>query len=114
LPKVYSKVRPATPTPEVEVQEGLTMRGFYIGAVDGRIGARTRAAIRQYQQEANLPVDGQVTPELAQRMRDQGALSRHLVGSSNYTIELRNSTTQSYGKIAASLQNRHYHAIYVI
>ena len=73
LPKVYSKVRPATPTPEVEVQEGLTMRGFYIGAVDGRIGARTRAAIRQYQQEANLPVDGQVTPELAQRMRDDRA-----------------------------------------
>ena len=46
------------------------MRGFYVGAVDGRIGARTREAIRQYQREANLPVDGQVTPELAQRLRD--------------------------------------------
>jgi peptidoglycan hydrolase-like protein with peptidoglycan-binding domain len=73
LPKVYSRARPANPTPEVEVQEGLTMRGFYVGAVDGRIGARTRAAIRQYQQEANLPVDGQVTPELAQRLRDDRA-----------------------------------------
>jgi len=70
LPKVYSRARPASPTPEVEVQEGLTMRGFYVGAVDGRIGARTRDAIRQYQREANLPVDGQVTPELAQRLRD--------------------------------------------
>jgi peptidoglycan hydrolase-like protein with peptidoglycan-binding domain len=69
LPKVYSRSRPATPTPEVEVQEGLTMRGFYIGAVDGR----TRDAIRQYQREANLPVDGQVTPELAQRLRDDQA-----------------------------------------
>jgi peptidoglycan hydrolase-like protein with peptidoglycan-binding domain len=73
LPKVYSRARPANPTPEVEVQEGLTMRGFYVGAVDGRIGARTRAAIRQYQQEADLPVDGQVTPQLAQRMRDDRA-----------------------------------------
>ena len=73
LPKVYSRSRPATPTPEVEVQEGLTMRGFYVGAVDGRIGERTRAAVRRYQQEANLPVDGQVTPALAQRLREDTA-----------------------------------------
>lgn len=70
LPKVFARSRPATPTPETEVQEGLTMRGFYVGAVDGRIGSRTRDAIRQYQREANLPVDGQVTPELAQQLRD--------------------------------------------
>lgn len=74
LPKVYSRVRPATSTPEIEVQEGLTMRGFYVGAVDGRIGARTRDAIRQYQREANLPVDGQVTPELARRLRDDQSI----------------------------------------
>ncbi|QQP92507.1 peptidoglycan-binding protein [Skermanella sp. TT6] len=49
------------------------MRGFYVGAVDGRIGERTRAAIRRYQQEANLPVDGQVTPALAQRLREDTA-----------------------------------------
>jgi peptidoglycan hydrolase-like protein with peptidoglycan-binding domain len=73
LPKVYSRVRPDAPTPETEVQAGLTMRGFYVGAVDGRIGERTRAAIRQYQREANLPVDGQVTPELAERLRDDRA-----------------------------------------
>ena len=73
LPKVYSRNRPDTPTTEVEVQEGLTMRGFYVGAVDGRIGERTRAAIRRYQQEANLPVDGQVTPALAQRLREDTA-----------------------------------------
>ena len=77
LPKVYSRARPASSTPEIEVQEGLTMRGFYVGAVDGRIGARTREAIRQYQSEANLPVDGQVTPELAQRLRgDQATKAR--------------------------------------
>jgi peptidoglycan hydrolase-like protein with peptidoglycan-binding domain len=70
LPKVYATGRPSTPTPEVEVQEELTRRGFYVGRVDGRIGPRTRAGIRQYQQEANLPVDGQVTADLAQRMRD--------------------------------------------
>ena len=74
LPKVYSRVRPATSTPEIEVQEGLTMRGFYVGAVDGRIGARTRDAIRQYQREANLPVDGEVTPELAKRLRDDQSI----------------------------------------
>jgi peptidoglycan hydrolase-like protein with peptidoglycan-binding domain len=70
LPKVYSRARPASSTPEIEVQEGLTMRGFYVGAVDGRIGARTREAIKRYQRESNLPVDGQVTPELAQRLRE--------------------------------------------
>ena len=37
------------------------------------IGERTRAAIRRYQQEANLPVDGQVTPDLARRLREDTA-----------------------------------------
>ena len=77
LPKVYARVRPDTPTPEVEVQEELTRRGFYVGAVDGRIGPRTRDAIRQYQKSANLPVDGLVTSDLAQQLRNDRITRAH-------------------------------------
>jgi hypothetical protein len=41
-----------------EVQERLIALGFDIGSADGVIGARTRAAIEEFQRGAGLPVDG--------------------------------------------------------
>lgn len=41
-----------------EVQERLIARGFDIGAADGAIGPRTRAAITAFQSLAGLPPDG--------------------------------------------------------
>ena len=41
-----------------EVQELLMKRGFDIGAADGAIGPRTRAAIEAFQKSAGLPADG--------------------------------------------------------
>src|SRR5262249_46087352 len=41
-----------------EVQEWLIKRGYDIGAADGAIGPRTRAAIEAFQASAALPVDG--------------------------------------------------------
>ncbi|PID35370.1 MAG: hypothetical protein CR958_00585 [Rhodobacterales bacterium] len=53
-----------------DLQRRLTARGFDAGAADGVIGKSTEAAIRAYQRQAGLPVDGQ--PSLA--------LLRHLGG----------------------------------
>jgi lytic murein transglycosylase len=53
-----------------EVQQRLVERGFDIGAVDGMIGPRTRAAIEAFQAAAGLPVDGRAG------MRVLKALSR--------------------------------------
>ncbi len=41
-----------------ELQERLNARGFDVGAPDGVVGPRTRAAIEAFQAAAGLPVDG--------------------------------------------------------
>jgi peptidoglycan hydrolase-like protein with peptidoglycan-binding domain len=41
-----------------EVQQALRDKGHYTGPIDGILGSRTRAAIRQYQKDENLPVTG--------------------------------------------------------
>ena len=40
------------------LQEILTSLGYNTGAADGRVGRRTRAAIRAYQEAQSLPADG--------------------------------------------------------
>jgi len=64
LPRV-EKARSGRAQPEViEAQTLLTRRGYYLGAVDGIEGARTRAAVRRFQADANLPVTGRLDPAL--------------------------------------------------
>jgi len=46
------------------VQTGLTKLGYDPGAADGVLGAKTRAAVREYEQRNNLTVDGNVTQDL--------------------------------------------------
>jgi len=48
--------------PEItrQVQQELTREGFYRGAIDGIIGGRTSDAIREYQQDRGLAVNGRV------------------------------------------------------
>jgi peptidoglycan hydrolase-like protein with peptidoglycan-binding domain len=76
LPKVYAVDRPEMPTEAVELQEELTRRGYYLGGVDGRLGGRTRMALRQYQQDAGLPVTGELTPDLLQKLKNDRATRR--------------------------------------
>ncbi len=52
-----------TPT-VMYVQQSLNVLGFDAGPVDGLIGPRTRDAIRRFQSGAELPDDGDVSPEL--------------------------------------------------
>ncbi len=48
----------------MEVQRYLAQKGYNPGPADGVIGAKTRAAIRKYQKDNHLPVDGLVTYHL--------------------------------------------------
>jgi len=50
------------------IQMALAKLGYNPGPVDGKMGKRTAAAIRQYQEKNKLLVDGQPSPELAQRI----------------------------------------------
>lgn len=51
-----------------DLQRELAVRGYDPGPVDGVIGGRTEAAIRAYQRDVGLPVDGVATKELLEYM----------------------------------------------
>ncbi len=51
------------------VQEALTALGYDAGAADGMIGPTTRAAVRAFQADTELGVDGQVSEGLLRRLR---------------------------------------------
>ena len=50
------------------VQAALLELGYYAGAVDGRFGAGTRAAIRRYQHEVGADMTGVLAPQQAARL----------------------------------------------
>ncbi len=58
-----------------EIQRALKNAGFNPGPIDGKVGAKTIAAIRQYQASAGLKVDGIVGPATWRKM-SSGGISR--------------------------------------
>ncbi|MEW5727636.1 MAG: peptidoglycan-binding protein [Pseudomonadota bacterium] len=50
------------------VQRRLNREGYWAGPVDGRVGALTRQAIRQYQRDQGLAVTGRISPDLVARL----------------------------------------------
>jgi hypothetical protein len=52
-----------------DLQRLLTGRGFDTGGTDGVMGAKTRSAISAYEASAGLPVTGEPTLVLLQRLR---------------------------------------------
>jgi len=52
-----------------EIQADLQRRGFDVGPADGRLGPKTKAAIREYEQQAGLPVDGLPSRSLREHMQ---------------------------------------------
>ena len=56
-----------------EVQYGLSQLGYDPGPVDGQYGPRTRDAVRAYQSDNSLLVDGQVSSALAAHIRERVA-----------------------------------------
>jgi hypothetical protein len=67
-PAVYQATRyyepAATSSLEASVQRALRKRGYYSGPLDGDLGPRSRAAIREYQAEHGLEVNGRVDDPL--------------------------------------------------
>ena len=51
------------------LQQQLILLGLYPGEADGMLGSRTKAAIRGYQRQAGLPVDGHPSMELLEHLR---------------------------------------------
>jgi len=51
-----------------DLQRRLQAQGFDVGAIDGILGAGTRAAVQDMQQRLGLPADGWPTPDLLRRL----------------------------------------------
>jgi hypothetical protein len=51
-----------------EIQTLLEEAGFPPGTIDGRMGPRTRAAIREFQRDEGLAVDGEFGPDTKARL----------------------------------------------
>ncbi len=51
-----------------QLQQILARRGYDVGKIDGIIGAKTRAAVKDVQQKLGLPADGYPTSELLTRL----------------------------------------------
>lgn len=73
-PKIVNRGASATKGLVSEVQARLIDRGYYTDAVDGIAGPKTRAAVRQFQADAELPVDGVIDRALLDHLtnRDPG------------------------------------------
>jgi membrane-bound lytic murein transglycosylase B len=54
----------------IELQKRLSAKGYDVGEADGRIGSKTRAAIRQEQIKRNLTPDGWPSPSLLTLLRE--------------------------------------------
>jgi peptidoglycan hydrolase-like protein with peptidoglycan-binding domain len=52
-----------------DIQAGLQRLGYNPGAADGRMGPKTAAAIRQYEQDNAMPVDGQPSQAVLDSIR---------------------------------------------
>jgi hypothetical protein len=52
-----------------QVQSALSRKGYYHGAVDGRMGPATRSALRQYQVNHGLEVTGQIDRSVTSALR---------------------------------------------
>ena len=52
-----------------EVQSALTRKGYYHGAIDGRMGPETRSAVRQYQRNHGMEVTGNIDQTVLDALR---------------------------------------------
>jgi murein L,D-transpeptidase YcbB/YkuD len=62
LPQIPRLSLPYKPTNK-DIQIALKNAGFYDGEIDGDIGAMTKQAIQEFQEENDLTVDGNVGPK---------------------------------------------------
>jgi len=53
------------------VQDALQKSGLYAGAIDGKLGPKSKQAIRDFQSANNLKVDGVVGPKTWQALQQQ-------------------------------------------
>jgi len=69
--KTSEKIGPTGAALIREIQENLTALGYDPGPADGVMGNRTHWAIRDYQKEAGLPIDGEPSQDLLEQLKKE-------------------------------------------
>ncbi len=64
---------PEEPRTVLEVQQLLNSMGYAAGPADGIVGARTREAIRRFEEESGRTRTGRITPDLLQALRSRAS-----------------------------------------
>jgi peptidoglycan hydrolase-like protein with peptidoglycan-binding domain len=54
----------------VETQLGLQKLGYQVGKIDGKLGPKTAGAIKQFQKDQSIKVDGKPSEALLQRIEN--------------------------------------------
>lgn len=65
---VYASARINDDATVAAVQRRLARGGYYRGSVDGVIGPATRSAIRSFERNNGLPIDGEIDTQLLRTM----------------------------------------------
>jgi lytic murein transglycosylase len=71
LVKPWPQETPLSLADRMTAQRALNALGFDVGAPDGLIGLKSRAALRSWQKARGLTADGYLTPELVARLRGE-------------------------------------------
>ena len=61
------------PEQVMELQRLLTQQGDDIGDIDGKVGSKTRVAVKKAQLKVGLPADSYPNRELIERLRARGS-----------------------------------------
>jgi peptidoglycan hydrolase-like protein with peptidoglycan-binding domain len=70
--KVLGDTPDREPDPVKAAQRALRNRGYDPGAVDGKLGAKTRTAVKEFQKAEGLEVTGRLDTETMSRLRREG------------------------------------------
>lgn len=89
-PQAQAQQRANRPAPETvrAVQRALRRLGYEPGPADGVEGPKTRAAVRAFQQQRGLAVDGRIDPALLDRLNSSAA-TRTAAGEGSVEGRLR-------------------------
>ena len=66
--------KPLTQAQRIEIQKTLTRLGYAVGKPDGRMGSRTREAIRDFQRRRGIIPDGYPNERMLEALRNSASL----------------------------------------
>ena len=97
-----SALQPPSATDVTTAQRQLSALGYDAGPVDGVLGKQTEIAIKHFQVDAEMNVDGKLTPSLIYRLKERHA--KHQAWQARATPKNENLARES-GKASISLDS---------